>query len=95
MMQVINDQKALIAKLLTRQNALYLELNKRFSSSGSSSGSVDKQANGTRISGYRELNNQDISGSGSPLNGSSSDARNGVKIIQGESNAPPHVATKR
>jgi hypothetical protein len=78
MMQVINAQHALITKLLQRQNTLYLELNKRFSSSGSSSGSMDKP----QISGYRELNNQDASGSRSPLEGSGSDARNSVKIIQ-------------
>lgn len=42
MMQVINAQNILIMKLLQRQNVLYQELNKKFTSSDSGSGSHDK-----------------------------------------------------
>lgn len=95
MMQVINAQHVLITKLLQRQNTLYQELNKRFSSSVSSSGSVDNPLQRRQISGYRQLNNQDISGSGSPLDGSGSDICNNVKIVQNKNNPASHVPNKR
>jgi len=95
MMQVINAQHVLITKLLQKQNALYQELNKRFSSSGSSSGSVDNPLQRRQLSGYRQLNNQDISGSGSPLEGSGSDVHNSVKIVQAKNNPVSHVNNKR
>ena len=57
MMQVINAQNLLIMKLLDRQNALYKELNKKFSSSDSGSGDARKQNSAAKVSGYREFNN--------------------------------------
>lgn len=53
MMQVINAQNILIMKLLQRQTLLYQELNKKFSSSDSGSGSTHQQHNGIKVSGYR------------------------------------------
>lgn len=53
MMQVINAQNMLIMKLLERQNALYKELNKKFSSSDSGSNQAHKQGNPAKVSGYR------------------------------------------
>ncbi len=91
MMQVINAQNVLITKLLQRQNLLYQELNKRFSSSGSSSESADKSQKGPKVSGYRELNNQDVNSSGSPPEVEGCEVRTGVKIIHGENKVVPHV----
>lgn len=53
MMQVINAQNILIMRLLERQTLLYQELNKKFSSSDSGSGSTHQQHKGIRVSGYR------------------------------------------
>jgi hypothetical protein len=52
-MQVINAQNILIMKLLERQTQLYQELNKKFSSSDSGSGSTHRQNKGIKVSGYR------------------------------------------
>ncbi len=91
MMQVINAQNVLIAKLLQRQNMLCQELNKRFTSSGSSSESADKPSNQQKNSGYWQLNNQDANSSGSPIEGDNFGIRNEVKIIQRDSKAGPHL----
>lgn len=90
MMQVINAQNALIAKLLQRQNTLCQELNKRFISSGSSSESADKSSKEPKVSGYRPLNNQDGNSSGSPLEGDNSEARQEVEIIQRDNKIGSH-----
>ena len=51
MMQVINAQNILIMKLLHRQNILYQELNKKFTSSDSGSGSHDKPNQNAKVTG--------------------------------------------
>lgn len=51
MMTVINAQNILIMKLLQRQNLLYQELNKKFTSSDSGSGSHDKLNQNAKVAG--------------------------------------------
>ena len=53
MMQVINAQNVLIMKLLEHQNVLYRELNKKMTTSDSSSGTNDKRNIEIKVSGYR------------------------------------------
>ena len=66
MLQVINAQNMLIIKLLQRQTLLCQEICKRSSSSNSSSGSENKPGEGSKVSGYRDLKQEQIS-SGSPI----------------------------
>jgi hypothetical protein len=53
MMQVINSQNILIMKLLQKQKLLYMQLNRKFSSSESGSGTNDRGNQEIKISGYR------------------------------------------
>lgn len=82
MMQVINAQNLLIMKLLQRQNLLYQELNKKLTSSDSGSGSVDKQDNHKKISGYREFNNLEQFSSSSNPEADPHSRKSPVEIIQ-------------
>jgi hypothetical protein len=53
MMQVINSQNILIMKLLQKQKLLYLQLNKNFSGSESSSKTQERGNREAKASGYR------------------------------------------
>ena len=84
MMNVINAQQILIAKLLQRQDLLQKELSKRSTSSGSCSGSGDSFGIREQLARFGDFIQQDGTLEGSQLEASGSEVKNQVNIIQGE-----------